>query len=390
MKAIQIKPIKTPEGWRINIPPHISSTQKRQRLFFSTRDEAERHAAPLREKIRSGEANTSILPPSAARIARRAFEILGDLPNEELIAAATSWVRARDIEANSITFAEAVKNFCEARSHRTAKYLSDYRRFPQRFSPLAEKLLVRITSSDLEKLLYPLPPVARNATIDRLGVLFNYSIKRGWLIENPIQKIDRSHTAPPPIHTLPAKQIRRLFVKAIRRQPDLVPMLAIEFFCGVRPTEATKISWSDFDFEEGEGILTVPASAAKTRRARHIAIHPTARAWLDWHLKRNPGASGALCQHAEVTLRRRLREIRTAAKIVPWPQDCARHTFASASLAAGWRDIGGLCLDLGHTSQAMLHKHYHRALRRGPAEAVFAVMPPKKMRKARKAKSAAN
>lgn len=379
MRSIKLKPIRRGKRWCLNIPAVIAAEGKRQRLFFKTENDAERVAAPLREKLRLGEAAT-ILAPHRARIAERAFRILGDRPPEELLSAAQSWVDSRDIEKNSVSFKQAVEFFCEARSHRTAKYLGDYRRYPTRFSSIAEKLLPRITSNELEKNLLPLPPVARNATLDRLGVLFNYGIKRGWLVKNPVERIDRSHTPPPPIHTLAAKQIRRLFVKTIRLQPDLVPMLAIEFFAGIRPAEATKISWADFDFDEGAGILTVPAHAAKTRRARHIALHPACRAWIDWHLKRNSKTSGTLCQLGEVTLRRRLREIRAAAKIVPWPQDCARHTFASATLAAGWRDIGGLCLDLGHTSQAMLHKHYHRALRRGPAEAIFAVLPPKKIR----------
>jgi integrase len=77
-----------------------------------------------------------------------------------------------------------------------------------------------------------------------------------------------------------------------------------------------------------------------------------------------------------MTLRRTLRAIRAKAGIIPWPQDGLRHTFASAALAAGWRDIGGLCLDLGHTSQQMLHRHYHRAIRAKEAKAWFDVLPP--------------
>ncbi len=49
---------------------------------------------------------------------------------------------------------------------------------------------------------------------------------------------------------------------------------------------------------------------------------------------------------------------------------------ALALLASEWRDIGKLCLDLGHTSQAMLHRHYHRAMKRDEARAIFDVLPP--------------
>lgn len=393
MRSIKLRPIRRGKRWCLNIPAAIAPEGKRQRLFFKTENEAERVAAPLREKLRLGEAAT-ILAPHRARIAMRAFDVLGDLPPEELLAAASAWVKSRNIEANSISFAEAVQNYCEARSYRSAKYLGDYRRFPRRFPKIAEKLVARITASEIEKALAPLPPVARNSTRDRLNALFNFAMKRGWAVENPVAKTEKSITPPPPKTTLSAKQIRRLFVKAIRMRPELVPMLAIEFFAGVRPKEATRILWADLDLDEGAGVLTVPAPSVKSRielrAARHIELHPTCRAWIDWAKRRNTDLKTHICPFPEITLRRALRQIRKAAKIDPWPQDCARHTFASASLAAKWRDVGGLLNDLGHTSARMLKKHYLRALRRGPAEAVFAVLPPKKIRRARKAKSAAN
>lgn len=423
MKQILLKPRNTPKGWLVNIPPAISPTKKRQRLYFKSFDAAEKHAKPLREKLRLGEA-AAILAPHRARIAERAFNLLGEMPPEELAAAATAWVKLKCVDANSVSFAKAIENFCEARSYRKKKYLGDFRRYPLRFPKIAEKLVARITTSEIEKLLAPLPPVARNSTRDRLSIVFNFAIKRGWAVENPVAKTEKSITPPPPKTTLSAKQIRRLFVKAIRIRPELVPMLAIEFFAGVRPAEATRILWADLDFDEGMGVLTVPAPSVKSRielqAARHIELHPTCRAWIDWaranvkpeqktpaqkESKRKTKEQEAkqqeaerkkaelkkhICPHPEMTLRRYLRQIRDAAGIKPWPQDCARHTYASASLAAKWRDVGGLLEDLGHTSTRMLKKHYLRALRRGPAEAIFRVLPPKKIRKPRKAKTAAS
>lgn len=385
MRSIKLRPIRRGKRWVLNIPAAIAPEGKRQRLFFKTENDADRVAAPLREKLRLGEAAT-ILAPLRARIAERAFDVLGGLPPEELIAAAAAWVKLKNIDANSISFSMAVQNFCEARSYRSRKYLGDYRRFPRRFPKIAEKLVARITASEIEKALAPLPPVARNSTRDRLNALFNFAIKRGWAIENPVAKTEKSITPPPPKTTLTAKQIRRLFVKAIRLRPELVPMLAIEFFAGVRPTEATRIRWANLDFEEGMGVLEVPAASVKSRvekqEARFIELHPTCRAWLDWaRANAQPDLKKHICPYPEITLRRYLRKIRKAAKIEPWPQDCARHTFASVALAAKWREIGSLLEELGHTSARMLKKHYRRALRRGPAEAVFAVLPPKKIRK---------
>lgn len=373
MKNIKLRPTKTQKGWRINVPAAIAANGVRQRLFFSNRDKAEAFAAPLREKHHKGESAT-ILPPRLARIAQSAFEHLGDLPGDELILAAKAWAASKNILRTSKTFREVVAEFCAARAHNTEKYLSDFYRYPKRFPQIAGKLLAEITPHEIEKILSPLPAVAKNSTIDRLRALFNFGIKKGWAAANPFEKIDKAHHAPPQIHVIDAAALARLFSAAINQHPELVPMVAIMAFAGVRPTEATKIKWVDFDF--AEGVLTIPASAAKTRRARHITLHPVCLEWVNSSLKQNPQASGPICEHPPMTLRRYLRAIRDEAGLNPWPQDALRHTFASAALAANWRDIGGLCLDLGHTSQAMLHKHYHRAMRRAPAEAFFAVKPP--------------
>lgn len=388
MKQTRFIPKKTAKGWRLNIPPNLSPTGTRQRLFFAAADKAEKHALQLRKNFREGEAKQGVLSPTLSRVAERAFKALGNRPPEELVFAARAWIESKNIEAKSKTFAEACAEFRTARAHNTKKYLADFDRLTRRFPKLSARLMAQITSAEIEGTLAGIPASSKNAILGRMAALFSYSIKRGWCLTNPIEKIEKDFIKPPPIHLITARRLRRLFVKAIRLHAELVPMIAIEAFAGVRPAEAAKVRWDDLDLEEN--ILTIRGEVAKTRRPRHIALHPTARAWIDWaeaNLKTE--RKETICPHPEMTLRRYLRQIRDAARIKPWLQDCLRHTFASAALAAGWRDIGGVCLDLGHSDQSMLFRHYHRALRRGPAEAIFAVMPPKKIRKPRRAKPAA-
>ena len=40
----------------------------------------------------------------------------------------------------------------------------------------------------------------------------------------------------------------------------------------------------------------------------------------------------------------------------------------------------GIRADLGHSDMKMLRKHYERAMRRGPAERIFAVEPPRRIK----------
>lgn len=374
MKPIKLIPKKTAKGWCLNIPAQLTPAGKRQRQYFPSRDAAERKAAPLREMHRAGESRASILPPSLARLAERAFQLLENRPPEDIVAAALAWMESQSLSASSVTFRDAAAAYREAKSFRTHRYLENFRRFPDRFSKFADTLISEIKTKDIEREISALPASARNTTLSHLAALWSFAIRREWARENPIQKVERAHVAAPGVPVLTAKQLRRLFVAALRLHPEIVPMMAIETFAGVRPAEAAKIRWEDID--PADNVLTVTATAAKTRRARHVTLHPQAVAWLDWHRSTGGSTTGTICPHPEMTLRRYLRAIHDRAGIKPWPQDCLRHTFASVALAAGWRDIGGLCLDLGHTSQAMLHKHYHRAIRKVEADRVFAVAPP--------------
>lgn len=376
MKRIKLLPKKTPKGWRLNIPAVLSESGKRQRLFFHTRDDAENFASPLRKDYRLGKSDR-ILPPVKARFAVRAFDLLGRKPPEELIQAVKAWIAEKDHASKSVTFMEACSTFVTSpsKSHLTEKYRWHFRNYPKRFVRIASKLLVEISSSDIEKELSEMTASARNTASAHLSSLWSFSIKRGWAKVNPLRNLERLHVPKPKIHILTAKQLRRLFAATIRLHPELVPLIAIEVFAGVRPIESEKIGWDTVDLEDG--ILTIPDPIAKTRIGRHIEMHQTLMDWLKWHRSVGGHTQGRICPHPHMTLRRYLREIRCRAGLNPWHQDVLRHVFASASLASDWRDIGKLCLELGHSSQKMLHRHYARSMKRKDAVAVFSVKPMK-------------
>lgn len=374
MKPIKLLPKKTPKGWRINIPAVVSESGKRQRLFFPTREEAERFALPLRRDCREGKSN-KLLPSTQSRFAIRAFELLGERPPEELLQAVKLWIDQSDQASKSVRFVNACAAFVtsESKAHLTKRYLWHFQRHPQRFSAIANKLIFNITTADIQREIAAMPPNSRNTAIATLSSLWSFSIKKGWAKENPLRSLERSHIPKPKIHILTAKQLRRLFVATIRLHPGLVPLMAIQTFAGVRPLESEKITWDNVDMEDG--ILTIPDPIAKTRIGRHIEMHQTLQEWLEWHRSAGGKTKGRICPHPHMTLRRYLRKIRGRAGLNPWHQDVLRHVFASASLASDWRDIGKLCLELGHSSQKMLHRHYARSMKRKDAVAVFSVKP---------------
>jgi len=374
MKPIKLRPKRTKKGWSIDIPPLLSETGKRRRLFFPSRDQAERFAAPIRKTYRRGGIH-KVLPSNQSQFAARAFEILGDRPPEVIFQAVKLWLEQREQESKSVTFNDACESFVSSpfKAHLTAGYRNAFLYYRNRFTKITSKLLVEITTADIHEEFSGMSPSARNTAAAHLSSLWSFSIKRGWAMVNPLKNLDRSHTPKPKIHIFTAKQLRRLFVATIRLHPELVPLLAIEVFAGVRPIESEKIRWENVDLEDG--ILTIPDPIAKTRIGRHIEMHQTLIDWLEWHRSRGGKTDGMICPHPHMTLRRYLRKNRSRSGLIPWHQDVLRHVFASAALASDWRDIGKLCLELGHSSQKMLHRHYARSMRRKDAAGIFNIKP---------------
>jgi integrase len=405
MKPVRLAPRKTAIGWQLNIPASLSTTGKRQRQYFKTKDAAEGVAAPLREKYRQGDAAASILPRVEGDAAGKALALLKkrDLSPLLLIEAVEQYLERRDEAAKSVTFKTACERFISRRKaeKRTSKHLDDYTRLTKRFPEFAEKLLCDIDKECVESTLEGLPSSSFNLALREIRAVFNHGIRENWCSENPALKVETLDEDASQVEILNAKQVRRLFTAAIRLRPELVPLLAIETFAGVRPVEASKVTWEDLDREDARNqVLHVRSEVAKTRKERFIVLHPQCAAWLDWHRERGGAIEGFLCpirgeenprkskrkkfgrEGAEIStaLRDALREIRERAKITPWPQDCLRHTFASVAIKSGWRDKGGTCSDLGHTIESTFEKHYRRDMRKSAAEAILKVAPPRRIK----------
>lgn len=403
MKTIKLVPRNTPDGWCLNIPAAISSTGKRQRQFYASRDKAEAAAKPLREKLRTGDAAVAVLPKLEGEAARKAIAVLEkhNISVIKIMDAVDNLVAEHNLAAKSVTFEAACKAYVAERSKKTASHLADFGRLCRRFPDFAAKLLCHIERDTIKRTLVDLPDSSYNLALREIRAIFYYGMDEGWCLNNPAATVAFKETDKPKAPLLNAKEIRRLFTAAIRLHPELVPLLAVQTFAGVRPVESSKLHWDDIDLDEKENVLTVREQIAKTGNARHINMHPQLVAWIEWHRGRGGEMEGPLVPSRYNTprniksprkpklgkvstipepLRDALQEIRQRAGIVPWPQDGPRHTFASASLAAKWRDIPGICADLGHSDMKMLRKHYERAMRRIPAERIFAVAPPRRIK----------
>jgi integrase len=274
------------------------------------------------------------------------------------------WLARKKAAEASITYEAAMDAFLGCRK-RSASYARSIRQTRKRLVALHGRLLNEITPEALTKAMDSMPPSVRNFTIRMLGGLFNFGIKRGFCADNPVRRLDLSQRDPFEIQLYTVQVVADIMAAAV---PELIPFLAVSFFCGLRQAEALRLDWSAINLQEN--FVKLPASITKTKRGRHIEIAENCREWLTPHAR----GSGRIYPFSENVLRDRLR--------VLWKEHGlrmikhgARHAFASYWLALHG-DIDRLCLFLGHNDPGITFKHYAKAATKREAEKFWAIMPP--------------
>jgi integrase len=250
----------------------------------------------------------------------------------------------------------------------SADYLSDLqlrlRRFCRHFG---EKPIAGITVEEIDDWLRDLEgsPKSRANYRANVAVMFSYATKRRMLDFNPVL-----HTAkpklidkPPDIFTV--DELRSLLETATRTAHDVVPMLAIAAFAGLREAEIQRLDWSEVDLARGH--IEVKAAKAKSARRRIIPIQPNLAAWL----RPSSELTGRV---VPAGARAKIERARTAAGLKRWPNNGLRHSFASYRLAA-IGDAPRVAHELGHASPQMLYSTYREVVRPEEADRYWQLEP---------------
>ncbi len=198
---------------------------------------------------------------------------------------------------------------------------------------------------------------ARRSYLIDARTLFAFAVRREYCRSNPALAVEmpRLEDSPPGIHT--PDQVRQVLEAARAQDLDVCRLLAVQYFAGLRPAEASKISDADI----AGGFVRVSGAHSKTRKRRLVTVQPALQAWLD--------LGGSL----PVTNRvRRYYRVRQAAG-VPWSHDVTRHTFVSYHLAQ-WKSASGTAMEAGH-SEAILFRHYREVVTPAAAGEFWSIRP---------------
>jgi integrase len=366
MKVPRFKAVKTPKGWRLNVPAALSSKGKRSRRFFGSRDEAEGFATKLRTQLAQHGTGTRILPPAQADSAVRAFAMLGkDAAPEVLLDAVREYVARYNTRLASVPFEDAFKQFAGAQP-RSASYTQSLRQYQARLSALHGRKLCDITARDIEHAMNDFPPTVFNYGLRILGGLFNYGRKRDFCVTNPIEKLDRKKLPPREIEIYAPAQAAALLGAS---DASLVPWLSVCMFAGLRASEARKMVWGDFDFSEN--FIRVRATVSKMHRPRAIPMEANLREWLLPYRRED---SALIAPQGLNVLRSQLRAAHQASGVRQIKHG-PRHSYASYLLA---RDgsVDALLLNMGHEDAATTFRHYHRVASQRAAKTFWSIWPP--------------
>lgn len=373
--------------WKIEIPASVSLSGTRERYFFETKNEATEEGRLKKIEIDNhGTKGSKLASPAVMEQANLAIAALAPYPGVTLNQVVQEWVTRQKARDASRVFSEAAAEF---EQHLTVKKIKgrpvsdSYRRqvkytFP-RFPALHARMLADITARDIAQATEGMPPSAKNAFLRVLSAFFSWCAEpaRGWMAANPAQNVTKESVGDGEVETFSADQCSRLLAACAEHDAELLPYHLFGLFAGIRPEELERMEWKHVDPEEKHIVL--PPDVTKTKSRRVIVIEDTLSTWLQWFISRHGIHKGPVTP--ETNLRKRLRALRTAAKVT-WIQDGMRHTYASNWLAQ-FNDEHKLRANLGHKSASELWDHYHKATTKRDAEKFWAIAPDKKVIKFR-------
>jgi integrase len=273
----------------------------------------------------------------------------------------------------NVTVADLAKEVLEAK-HKdgmSATYVDDLKKRLARFCvDFGEFKIAGITVEELDNWLRALPgsPKSRANYRANVGVLFSYAERRRMIDKNPILHTARPKLVDKPPEIFTVDELHALLNAASTRAPDVVPMLAIAAFAGIRDAEIKRLDWSEVDQKRGH--IEVKSHKAKSARRRIVEMQPNLHEWLRPYAE----MKGAV---VPVNSRKKLDLVCNAAELTRWPQNGLRHSYASYRLAA-IHDAPRVASELAHTSPKMLYSTYRELVLPAEAERYWKIVPESK------------
>ena len=357
-------------------------TWTRHRRFFRTKEEAKAFVDAQEIKLGNEGRRAMALPDEVRVHAAAAYAKLKPL-GYTIEQAVSHFLKHVEATQRSIAISALIPEYKAAKRRLglSESYFKDldYRlgAFEKSFGP---RLVVEVTTAQVDDWLGSLGLSGQSINNYRavLRAFFQYAVKRDYLAQNPVARIDKVKITdkPPAIFTPP--ELTALLNAAT---DDTLPVLAIGAFAGLRMAEILRLDWTEVDL--ARGFIEVKAAKSKTARRRLVPMQPNLKEWLRPYAGRTGWVWAPRRQHKpgrvrksgnESSWRMSIDPVCEAAGLNEWPQNGLRHSFGSYHLAK-FHDAARLALEMGHTTTKEIFAHYRQLVRPEEAERYWAIQP---------------
>ena len=396
--------IESRNRWRVDVPASKTTSGKRVRAHFKTRQGARDYITKL-----DGPNPASAIDPRLAAdadTARQRAQSAGlDLTLAEIVAgyveavnalggsgslleAATAFRQHHEARVSSKPLQEATEAFFTAKDGTLRPRTEGSYRYTLEkvLGPLAATSVADITAEDLTDLLIERKPTSRAVHVRNLRVFWSWASKepRTWATMAPVDSLEFRKDAPEAdVAILRPDDVKALLKAAEGYSANAAVAYAVAIFAGVRQAELARLTWGDI----GEEHIEIGASVAKKAKRRLIPISSALRAWLDAYMPKDGDKADFIvgANWARVSCAvRRLAGWDVVALILDnppeptrggWPANGCRHTCASVLVATG-EPLETLIFQFGHSGgHDLLRRHYVGRLTKKDALATLATGP---------------
>jgi len=345
----------------------------RGRKFFKTRSEADAERKRQLTTLERHGREAVGLPQHELSDFIRARKTLADYGKTINDAVGFFVDHMERIRRCKVTVAQLTDEVLEAkrRDGMSGAYLSDLKIRLARFCrDFGDRPIASVTVEEIDNWLRSLEgsPKSRANYRANIGVLFSYATKRRMLETNPVLYTAKPKLPDNPPQIFTVDELWALLEAANRVAVDVVPMLAIGAFAGLRDAEIKRLDWSEVDLARGH--IEVKAAKTKSAQRRIISIQPNLAEWL----RPYAAMQGSVVPEGA---RGKLDRVCKAAGLSRWPNNGLRHSFASYRLAACY-DAPRVAGELGHTSPRMLYSTYRELVLPEEAQRYWKLIPESK------------
>ncbi len=363
------------------------TTGARRLRWFADRDEARAEAEKIARQISTGETTAAtmrnkdaasygraiemLLPTGvslelAAAHFAEAFKILG---GDRITDAAKFYKQHNAGELTRKPVADVITEMIKVKQNDglSKRYTDDLKSRLEIFSEKFKGDISSVSTGDIQRFLdgLKLAPKTKKNYRGILRVLFSFAEGYNYIIKgsNPVKDTRKIKDVGGDITIYTPDEISKLLKHA---SPDLLPVIAIGAFAGLRAAEIERLEWSDVNLVRGQ--IEVKKKKAKNRSRRLVPIQPNLAKWLADYSNR----TGKVQSLSTAFMREHRAECCQKAE-VKWKDNALRHSFISYRMA-DVQNAAQVALEAGNTEDVIFNS-YRELVKPEDGKAWFAIAP---------------